>query len=445
MQARAVFEAAAIVQKEGIKVEPEIMIPLVGFKKELDLQVEVVHQVAARGAGREEGQGQVPGRHDDRDPARRADRRRDRADGRVLQLRHQRPDADRPRHVARRLGLVPAALSASSRSSRRTRSRRSTQTGVGQLVRDRASSKGRADAARHQARHLRRARRRPGVDPVLREGRARLRQLLAVPRAGRAAGGGAGGACRRKVGPSLHDHRLRPARTASTEQVATASTAAWLQPGSRRRWCGSTSPRRRFRKALHPHRRRSTSTSWRSRTRCRARQYPEGRSLRRLPLPHPARHRLPGGRARASRTHDVDFFVGPNYLVTVHDGDSRVDRRAARSRARATRRSSARARWRCCTASSTRWSTHYRPEVDKLEERLDELEKRIFDQPEPTAGRGRSSTSSATSPSLRRVVMPQRDVVARLARREFVDHQHRDVVTASATSTITSSGSPTMR
>jgi pyruvate,orthophosphate dikinase len=46
MQARAVFEAAAIVQKEGTKVHPEIMIPLVGFKKELDLQLEVVHRVA---------------------------------------------------------------------------------------------------------------------------------------------------------------------------------------------------------------------------------------------------------------------------------------------------------------------------------------------------------------------------------------------------------------
>lgn len=47
MQARAVFEAAADVVKEGIKVKPEIMIPLVGFKKELDLQVELVHRVAA--------------------------------------------------------------------------------------------------------------------------------------------------------------------------------------------------------------------------------------------------------------------------------------------------------------------------------------------------------------------------------------------------------------
>ena len=46
MQARAVFEAAAEVQKSGVKVKPEIMIPLVGFKRELDLQVEVVHRVA---------------------------------------------------------------------------------------------------------------------------------------------------------------------------------------------------------------------------------------------------------------------------------------------------------------------------------------------------------------------------------------------------------------
>ncbi len=46
MQARAVFEAAAEAQKAGIKARPEIMIPLVGFKKELDLQVELVHSVA---------------------------------------------------------------------------------------------------------------------------------------------------------------------------------------------------------------------------------------------------------------------------------------------------------------------------------------------------------------------------------------------------------------
>ncbi len=47
MQARAVFEAAADAQKAKVKAKPEIMIPLVGFKKELDLQVALVHEVAA--------------------------------------------------------------------------------------------------------------------------------------------------------------------------------------------------------------------------------------------------------------------------------------------------------------------------------------------------------------------------------------------------------------
>ena len=46
MQARAVFEAAAQATKKGIKCNPEIMIPLVGFKKELDLQVDIVHETA---------------------------------------------------------------------------------------------------------------------------------------------------------------------------------------------------------------------------------------------------------------------------------------------------------------------------------------------------------------------------------------------------------------
>src|SRR6185295_8197367 len=49
-------------------------------------------------------------------------------------------------------------------------------------------------AREHQARDLRRARRRPGIHPILREGRARLCQLLALPRAGRAPGGRPGGA-----------------------------------------------------------------------------------------------------------------------------------------------------------------------------------------------------------------------------------------------------------
>lgn len=46
MQARAIFEAAAEVHGKGIKVRPEIMIPLVGFPRELKLQIDIVRRVA---------------------------------------------------------------------------------------------------------------------------------------------------------------------------------------------------------------------------------------------------------------------------------------------------------------------------------------------------------------------------------------------------------------
>jgi pyruvate, orthophosphate dikinase len=46
MQARAILEAACIVKKEGVDVHPEIMIPLVGIKKELEDQAAVVRRVA---------------------------------------------------------------------------------------------------------------------------------------------------------------------------------------------------------------------------------------------------------------------------------------------------------------------------------------------------------------------------------------------------------------
>ena len=101
MQARAVFEAAAEVQKKGKKVRPEIMIPLVGFPRELKLQLEIVHRVAAAGGEGEEDEIQLSRRHDDRNPARRARRRRDREGRGIFQLRHERPDPDHARHEPR--------------------------------------------------------------------------------------------------------------------------------------------------------------------------------------------------------------------------------------------------------------------------------------------------------------------------------------------------------
>ena len=48
MQARAVFEAACLVKKEGIEVEPEVMIPLVGFRKEYLHQEKIVRATAEK-------------------------------------------------------------------------------------------------------------------------------------------------------------------------------------------------------------------------------------------------------------------------------------------------------------------------------------------------------------------------------------------------------------
>jgi pyruvate,orthophosphate dikinase len=48
MQARAIFEAAVAVKKEGITVLPEVMIPLVGFQKEYTNQEKIVRDTAAK-------------------------------------------------------------------------------------------------------------------------------------------------------------------------------------------------------------------------------------------------------------------------------------------------------------------------------------------------------------------------------------------------------------
>ena len=111
MQARAVFEAAAHGAEGRHQGPARDHDPARRLQEGAGPADRGRPPGGARRAGRAEGQAELHGRHDDRDPARRAHRRRDRAVGRVLQLRHQRPDADRPRHVARRLGLVPAALS----------------------------------------------------------------------------------------------------------------------------------------------------------------------------------------------------------------------------------------------------------------------------------------------------------------------------------------------
>jgi magnesium transporter len=61
---------------------------------------------------------------------------------------------------------------------------------------------------------------------------------------------------------------------------------------------------------------------------------------------------------------------------------------------------------------------HYRPEVEKLEKKLEQLESMIFEHPDENAMKEILDLKRDIT-SLRRVTLPQRDAVARLARREF--------------------------
>src|SRR5438093_10171285 len=118
-------------------------------------------------------------------------------------------------------------------------------------------------------------------------------------------------------------------------------------------------------------------------------------------------------------THDVDFFVGPNYLVTVHDGDSRS---IGDLRDHATRNAKILSEGPVALFHHIvdAMVDHYRPEVEKLEDRIDELEDEVFDNPTPALVR-EILTQKRDVSSLRRIIIPQRDVIARLARRDFVD------------------------
>ena len=75
---------------------------------------------------------------------------------------------------------------------------------------------------------------------------------------------------------------------------------------------------------------------------------------------------------------------------------------------------------------------NYRPEIEELGERLDELEEEVFAHSTPALAKKILDFKADVS-SLRRVVQPQRDVVGRLARREFpfideqISYRFRDV------------------
>ena len=131
------------------------------------------------------------------------------------------------------------------------------------------------------------------------------------------------------------------------------------------------------------------------------------------------------------KTQDVDFFLGEQFLVTVHPGHSRTIaemRGICVRNYRALGEGPAALLHRIVDAMVD----HYRPEIDALGDRLDKLEEQTFESPRQSLAREIINFKSDVS-SLRRVVIPQRDIVGRLARREFpiiseqLSYRFRDV------------------
>jgi magnesium transporter len=131
------------------------------------------------------------------------------------------------------------------------------------------------------------------------------------------------------------------------------------------------------------------------------------------------------------QTQDVDFFLGEQYLVTVHSGVTQSVGKLTEVCPRNDRvlgEGPAALMHRIIDAMVD----SYRPEVEELSDRLDRIEKEVFERPNPALARGILDFKRDIS-SLRRVVLPQRDVIGRLARREFpliseqLSYRFRDV------------------
>jgi magnesium transporter len=116
-------------------------------------------------------------------------------------------------------------------------------------------------------------------------------------------------------------------------------------------------------------------------------------------------------------THDTDFFVGSNYLVTVHDGTTRSIPQTQQVCGKAPH-ILAEGPFALTHRIVDSMVDHYAPEVDEFRQALDELERVVFEQPHPTLVREILRLKQDVG-ALRRVILPQRDVLARLSRREF--------------------------
>ena len=128
-------------------------------------------------------------------------------------------------------------------------------------------------------------------------------------------------------------------------------------------------------------------------------------------------HGLAYSKGEEFGTHDVDFFLGRNFLVTVHDGTSR---------------SIGEIRDHCPRNKNILGDgpvalfhrivdlmvDRYLPEVDEFADWMDEIEALVFSPAPGDVVRDILDLKRQVS-ALRRIAIPQRDVIGRLARREF--------------------------
>lgn len=116
-------------------------------------------------------------------------------------------------------------------------------------------------------------------------------------------------------------------------------------------------------------------------------------------------------------TRDVDFFLGRHFLISVHDGESRS---IAKMRDLCDRH------WHILAEGPVAllhrivdtMVDHYGPELEEIEKRIDRMEHEAVLASRQTVVRQILALKRDLS-SLRRVIIPQRDAVGRLARREF--------------------------
>ena len=116
-------------------------------------------------------------------------------------------------------------------------------------------------------------------------------------------------------------------------------------------------------------------------------------------------------------TRDVDFFLGDNYLVTVHDGYSRSIQKIKDlcvQHAHILEEGPVALLHRIVDSMID----NYAPEMEEIEKQMDGLEENAILGAADNLVRPILAIKRDLA-ELRRVVIPQRDVVGRLARREF--------------------------